>query len=257
MYKVDLNSDLGESFGAYQLGMDSEIINCVTSVNVACGWHAGDPMVMEKTVKLCKENRVAVGAHPGYPDLLGFGRRQMKLSFDETRTYVKYQLGALMAFTQSYGVKLQHVSPHGAMGNYINYTSEEMARAVCTAVAEFNKDIIVVGNAGGYVTKVAEEMGLCWVSQVYADRAYNDDYSLVARGTPGAMIHDPDVAVKRVVRMVKEGKVTSINGKELNIQAHGVCVHGDTSTAVQIVKNMRAALAAEGIVITNLRNVIS
>jgi len=256
MHKVDLNSDLGESFGAYTLGMDSAIIACVSSVNVACGWHAGDPMVMEATVKLCKERGVAVGGHPSYPDLMGFGRRHMKLSFDEIRTYIKYQLGALMAFTKSYGLPLQHVSPHGAMGNFINYDSEEAAAAVCTAVKELDPDIIVIGNAGGYMTKAAEAMGLRWASNVFVDRAYNDDYSLVARGTPGAMIKDPDIAVERVVRMVKEGKVTSITGKELDIQAHGVCVHGDTATAVQVIRDIRAALESEGITIANIASVI-
>ena len=249
MYQIDLNSDLGESFGAYTIGLDDQIIDCVSSVNVACGWHAGDPVVMEKTVRLCKEKGVAVGGHPGYPDLMGFGRRRMKLSFDETRTYMKYQLGALAAFTKSYGMRVQHVSPHGALGNLINYTDIEQARAVCAAVAEYDPEMIVICNAGGYMEQAAKEYQLRWASQVYADRAYNDDYSLVARGTPGAVIRDPEAAVQRVVRMVKEGVVTSITGKELPITAHGVCVHGDTPTAVQIVRDMRAALEREGITI--------
>ena len=221
-------------------------------------WLGGiiDTMDMDKVVRLCSEKNVAVGAHPGYPDLMGFGRRKMNLSFDEIRNYMKYQLGALSAFTASYGIRIQHISPHGALGNLI--TSElEPALAVCAAVAEYDPEIIITANAGGRMIEAAKEYGLRYSSQVYADRAYNDDYSLVSRGTPGAMITDPDESVERVIRMVKEGVVTSISGKELPIQADAVCVHGDTATAVKIVADMRARIEAAGIKIAPIAEVIA
>ena len=154
MYKLDLNSDLGESFGSYIIGMDSEIIKNVSSVNLACGYHAGDPMVMEKTVKMCKDAGVAVGAHPGYPDLMGFGRRKMKLYFDEAKAYIKYQLGALTAFTQSYAMKIQHLKAHGALGNS-SAVDVDLAKAICTAVAEVDPSIIILRLSGGEVIKVS------------------------------------------------------------------------------------------------------
>ena len=255
MWKLDLNSDLGESFGDYRIGMDAEIIKYVTSVNLACGYHAGDPLVMGETVKMCKEARVAVGAHPGYPDLMGFGRRQMKLSFDEAKAYVKYQLGALTAFAVSNGIKIQHLKAHGAMGNTAGKDAV-LARALCEAVAEVDRSIILMSFPNGEVVRIAQEMGLRYANEVYADRAYNEDGSLVARGTPGAMIIDPEFAIKRVIRMVKEGKVECVTGKDIDIAAHSVCVHGDTSAAVEIVKNLRAALEAEGIQIANLNQII-
>ena len=251
MYKIDLNSDLGESYGAYKLGMDSEIIKYVSSVNMACGWHGGDPIIMDKTLKMCVDEGVAVGAHPSYPDLMGFGRRHMDLSFDEAKAYVKYQLGALMAFAASYGVKVQHLKAHGAMGNDSNKDSK-LAKAICEATSEVDKNIIHLSFANGAVIKTAQEMGLRFANEVFADRAYNDDYTLVSRNQPGAMIHDPKLAMNRVIRMIKEGKVTSISGKDLDISVHSVCVHGDTPTAVEIVKNLREALIAEGIQIAKL-----
>lgn len=256
MLKVDLNSDLGESFGAYKLGMDAEIIKLISSANIACGWHGGDPMVMENTVKLCKAANTAVGAHPGYPDLLGFGRRQMNMSFDEAKTAVKYQLGALMAFAKSYGLKVEHLKPHGAMGN-TSGIDETLARAICEAVYEVDKDIIMLNFPNLAIAKVAKEMGMRFANEVFADRAYNEDWTLVARGTPGAMVTDPDVATKRVIRMIKEGKVTAITGKDIDIKADSVCVHGDTPTALTIVNNLRTAIEKEGIQIVRISEFIS
>ncbi|MDO5115109.1 MAG: 5-oxoprolinase subunit PxpA [Synergistaceae bacterium] len=255
MYKVDLNSDLGESFGAYKLGMDYEIIKYVSSVNIACGWHAGDPMVMDRTVKMCAVNGVAVGAHPGYPDLVGFGRRHMNISFDEAKAYVKYQLGALMSFAASNGVKVQHLKAHGAMGNDSN-KNENLAKAICEAVAEVDKSIILLSFAGGAVVRIAKEMGLRCANEVFADRAYRDDYTLVPRGEPGAMITDTDLAAKRIVRMVKEGVVETITGKVIPIDVHSVCVHGDTPAAITIVENLRGAFERENISIANLNSII-
>ena len=174
MFYVDLNSDLGESFGNYTIGMDEEILQYVSSANVACGWHAGDPMVMDKTIALAKKYGTAVGAHPGFPDLMGFGRRNMVVTPEEAKAYLKYQLGALSAFTKSQGVKIQHVKPHGAFYN-MAAVDEKLARAMCEAVYEVDKDIIFMGLAGSKMIKAAEEVGLQAASEVFADRAYNDD----------------------------------------------------------------------------------
>ena len=251
MFRVDLNSDLGESFGNYKLGMDEEILKYVSSANVACGWHAGDPLVMEETVALAKKSGVAVGAHPGFPDLMGFGRRNMAVTPEEAKAYIKYQLGALYALTQSQGVKIQHVKPHGALYN-MAAVDEKLARAMCEAVYEVDKDIIFMGLAGSKMIDAAKEVGLKAASEVFADRAYNDDGTLVSRKLPGAVIKDKELAIRRVVRMVKEGKVESINGKDISIQADSICVHGDNPKALEFVRNIRETLQSEGVEIRNL-----
>lgn len=251
MYYVDLNSDLGESFGNYKLGMDEEILQYVSSANVACGWHAGDALVMESTVALAKQFGTAVGAHPGFPDLMGFGRRNMAVTPEEAKVYVKYQLGALQAFAKSAGIPIQHVKPHGALYN-MAAVDEKLARAMAEAVYEVDKNIIFMGLAGSKMITAAEEIGLRAASEVFADRAYNDDGTLVSRKLPGAVIKDKDLAIKRVVRMVKEGKVESINGKDIDIKADSICVHGDNPKALEFVKNIRETLLAEGVEIKNL-----
>ncbi len=252
MFYVDLNSDLGESFGNYTIGMDEEILKYVTSANVACGWHAGDAMVMEKTVALAGEFGTAVGAHPGFPDLMGFGRRNMAVTPAEAKAYVKYQLGALMAFTKSHGMTIQHVKPHGALYN-MAAVDEGLARAMCEAVYEVDPEIIFMGLAGSKMITAAEAVGLRAASEVFADRAYNDDGTLVSRKLPGAVIKDKDLAIQRVVRMVKEGKVTSINGNDIAIKADSVCVHGDNPKALEFVRNIRETLAAEGVEVRSLK----
>lgn len=249
---VDLNCDLGESFGAYTLGLDEAVIPYVTSVNVACGYHAGDPMVMEKTVALAKKYQTAVGAHPGFPDLLGFGRRQMTITPAEAGAYVKYQLGALLAFCQSQGIKLQHVKPHGALYN-MAAKDAALAKGIAEAVASVDSHIHLMGLAGSVMLTEAEKAGLPVISEVFADRAYNDDGSLVNRKLPGAVIHEPDVAAARAVKMAKENKVISINGKEIAIKADSICVHGDNAQAVDLVKKICVALEAEGIAVKNFQ----
>lgn len=251
MKRVDMNSDLGESFGNYKLGMDEEILKYVTSANVACGWHAGDAVVMEKTVALAKSCGTAVGAHPGFPDLVGFGRRNMVVTPEEAKAYIKYQVGALMAFTKSHGMKLQHVKPHGAFYN-MAAVDEKLARAMCEGVYEVDPELIFMGLAGSCMITEAEKVGLRAVNEVFADRAYNDDGTLVSRKLPGAVIKDKDLAISRVVRMVKEGKVTSINGKDIEIKAESICCHGDNPSALEFVKNIRATLEAEGVEVRNL-----
>lgn len=246
MFQVDLNSDMGESFGAYEIGNDAGIIQYVSSANIACGWHAGDPMVMDRVVHMAKDRGVAVGAHPGYPDLMGFGRRKMVLSSAEIKNYVKYQIGALWAFAHSYGLKLQHVAPHGAMGNICQY-DEAVSRAICEAVYEIDPSIRIFYCAGAVLGTIAEEMGLPTASEIFADRAYMDDLSLVPRQMAGAMITDEEIAIQRCVRMIKEGKVTSINGKELDIKGDTLCVHGDGAKALAFVEKIRTVFAQEDI----------
>ena len=221
MYKVDLNSDLGESFGAYTIGLDNEVIAHVSSVNVACGYHAGDPLVMEKTVAAAKAAGVAVGAHPGFPDLMGFGRRNMVVSSKEVKAYVKYQLGALMAFAAAEGIRLQHCKPHGALYNMAG-KDMDLALAIAEAIAEVDKNIILLGLANSKMIDAGKQLGLRVANEVFADRAYQADGSLVPRKLPGAVIHDKDEAIARTVRMVTEGKVTAITGEEVEIAAPSV-----------------------------------
>ncbi len=246
MYKVDLNSDIGESFGNYVLGMDVEVIKYITSANIACGWHAGDAMVMDKTVTIAKKLNTAIGVHPGFPDLMGFGRRDMKITYEEAKNYIKYQIGALWAFAHSHGVKLQHVKPHGAFYNMAAKDSQ-MAKAIAEAVFEVDKDLILVGLANSEIIKMGKELGLKVANEVFADRAYNADGSLVSRNIKGAVIHDKDVAIQRVVRMVKDNMVTSVTGEDINIQADTICVHGDNPSAVLFVQEIRKALEDEGV----------
>lgn len=251
MFQIDLNSDIGESFGAYTLGGDDEIIKYITAANIACGWHAGDPMVMDHVVTIAKQNDVAVGAHPGYPDLMGFGRRKMVLSFQEVKNYVKYQIGALSAFTASHGLKMHHMAPHGAMGNQCQY-DEEISQAICEAVYEFDKDIIIYYCAGAVLGQIAESMGMRTAAEIFADRAYMDDLSLAPRKMEGAMIIDEDFAITRCIRMIKEGKVISLNGKELDIKGDTLCVHGDGPKAIEFVRRIREAFEIEGIQIKSI-----
>ncbi len=252
MFYVDLNSDLGESFGNYTIGMDEEILKYVSSANVACGWHAGDAVVMERTVALAKEFGVAIGAHPGFLDLMGFGRRNMAVTPGEAKAYVKYQLGALTAFTKSMGLQVQHVKPHGALYN-MAAVDAELARAMCEAVYEVDPEIVFMGLAGSEMIRAAKEVGLRSANEVFADRAYNDDGTLVSRKLPGAVIKDKAEAIRRVVRMVKEGKVESINGNDIAIRADSICVHGDNPKALEFVKNIRETLLSESVTVRSLR----
>lgn len=252
MSTVDLNCDLGESFGNYTLGMDEAVIPHVTSVNIACGWHAGDPLIMDKTIKLAKENGVAIGAHPGFPDLMGFGRRPMNVTPEEAGAYVTYQVGALMAFAKAHGMKLQHVKPHGALYN-MAAKDPALAKGICESLAALDSSLIFMGLAGSVMLEEAKKAGLQVASEVFADRAYNDDGSLVNRKLPGAVMHDPEIAVARAVKMAKEGKVVSINGNEISIQADSICVHGDNAKAIELVSKIKDALEANGIKAQSLR----
>ena len=255
MYLVDLNSDLGESYGDYTMGMDSEVLKYVSSANIACGWHAGDPITMNKTIKLAKEKNVSIGAHPGYNDLMGFGRRNMTLTFNELKMYVKYQLGALMAIAKVYDMKIQHVKPHGAMYNMaaVNF---EYARAISEAIYEVDKDIILLGLANSEMINAGKTVGIKTANEVFADRAYMDDGTLVPRKMEGSVIKDTNLAIERTIEMIKHGTVDSINGKKISIRADSICVHGDNPKAVEFVKSIKNALEKENIKIKKISEVI-
>lgn len=246
MARVDLNCDLGESFGAYTLGMDEQVAQYITSANVACGYHAGDPQVMARTVRMCARLGVAVGAHPGFPDLVGFGRRTLAASPREVYGYVLYQLGALGAFCRAEGVALAHVKPHGALYNQAG-KDRALADAVCRAVRDYDSRMILLGLAGSQLIEAAQAMGLRVAREVFADRAYEADGSLVARGKPGAMIEDEALAIRRVARMVQEGKVTTLSGVDIVVDADSVCVHGDGPKALDFVRRIREHLEQAGV----------
>ncbi|MEA4872810.1 MAG: 5-oxoprolinase subunit PxpA [Synergistaceae bacterium] len=255
MYKVDLNSDIGESFGAYKMGDDAAVMDAVTSANVACAFHAGDPLVMKKTIKNCAEKGVAVGAHPGYPDLVGFGRRNMKCTPEEEYADCLYQIGAISAFCCANGLCIQHVKPHGAMYNQAA-KDPELAGAIAQAVKDSGKDVILMGLANSEFEKAAKEMGVPFAAEAFADRGYMPDGSLVPRSQPGAVIHDVNAAAERVVRMVTEGTVEAIDGTVINFRPHSICMHGDTPEAVEMAKAVRSALQAAGVKVTNLKEVV-
>ncbi len=252
---VDLNSDVGESFGNYKLGLDEEVLKYVTSANIACGWHAGDPIIMENTVKMALERNLGIGAHPGYPDLLGFGRRNMDITPKEAKVYMLYQLGALYAFSQSLGGKLQHIKLHGAFYNTTS-AKPELAEEIINGILKFDKNIILLALSGSYIAKRAKEKGLRVAQEVFADRAYNPDGSLVSRKLPGSMIHDKNEAIARVKKMVLEGKVVAIDGNEIPIAADSICVHGDNPEAINFVSQIRDSLKEENIVLKPLNQFI-
>ncbi|MFI3200696.1 MAG: 5-oxoprolinase subunit PxpA [Eubacteriales bacterium] len=255
MYCIDLNSDLGESFGSYKIGMDELVIGHVSSINAACGFHASDPQVMEKTVAMAKAHNIRIGAHPGLPDLVGFGRRTMEVSFEETKAMVLYQIGALAAFCKVQGVELQHVKPHGALYN-MAAQDKRLAEAICEAIAEYDSNLIVMGLAGSEMIVTAKEKGLKVACEIFSDRAYEEDGSLVNRRKEGAVIHDEEVAIYRMVRAVKEGKIEAITGKLIDVDAQSICVHGDGEKAVKFTQRIRAALEAEGVKICSLSEVL-
>ena len=246
MPRIDLNCDLGESFGAYTIGMDAAVIPHITSANIACGFHAGDPVVMAKTVALCKANGVCAGAHPGFADLMGFGRRQMHISPAEAKAYIIYQVGALKGFCSGAGIPLRHVKPHGALYN-MAARDENLARAIVEGILAVDPALILLGLSGSKMLCAATDLGLPCASEVFADRGDQEDGSLVPRGQPGAMIEDENEAIARVIRMVTEGKVTTNSGADIAIKADSVCVHGDGAKALAFVEKIHAALTAAGV----------
>ena len=250
--KIDLNCDMGESFGAYKLGMDEEVIQHISSANIACALHAGDPSVMDRTVAMAVAHGVGVGAHPGYPDLLGFGRRDMDCTMEDLRNYVIFQIGALQSFCSVHGTKLQHVKPHGAL--YLAAVeNEEVARSVAEAIVSANPELLYVALAGAkgeLMRRIGEEVGLQVVYEAFPDRAYTPEGTLLSRRKPGAVIRDPQEVSERALRMVKEGVVIAVDGTTIALEAQTLCVHGDTPTAVDLVRSIRQAMEADGVVLT-------
>jgi len=251
---IDLNCDMGESFGAWPKGDDLSVLRSISSANVACGFHAGDPRVMEQTVRLAAERGVGIGAHPGFPDLVGFGRRDMKLTADEVRTDVIYQLGALSGFCAKFGVVLSHVKPHGQLNNLAFY-DQGLAEAIVQGVADFSRDLIVVAY-GGWLGRAALAAGLPVAWEVFGDRAYNPDGTLVSRMEEGAVIRDPDAVVERSVRMVQEGRVQARDGSWVEVRADTICVHGDTPGASDLTARIRKACEASGLRVVPMSEVI-
>ena len=244
--RVDINCDMGESFGAYVIGADDEVLPHVTSANIACGFHGGDPTVMRKTVAAATQHGVAIGAHPSLPDLMGFGRRAMQVTPDEVYDLLIYQLGALAGFTRAAGVSLAHVKPHGALYN-MAAAQPALADAIARAVRDVDSGLVLFGLAGSHLLKAAERAGLAWASEAFADRNYLHDGALVPRSRPDAMVTDVDEAVRRAVRMVREGVVPDVEGEEIPIRADTICVHGDGPNAVPLARGLRAGLKAAGV----------
>ncbi|WML43957.1 5-oxoprolinase subunit PxpA [Neobacillus sp. PS3-40] len=241
MYRVDLNCDMGESFGAYRLGADEDILEYVTSANIACGFHAGDPTTMRKTVILALEKGIGIGAHPGLPDLIGFGRRNMEISPQEVFDMVVYQIGALYGFVKAEGGILQHVKPHGALYN-MAAKSSELSEAIAHAVYKVDSELILFGLSGSELVKSGKSIGLRTASEVFADRTYQQDGLLTPRRQPNALITDDQKAIDQVILMVKEGKVLSQQGVDIAIQADTICIHGDGAHALSFARKIREQL---------------
>ena len=252
--QVDINCDMGESFGMYKLGHDEEVIKYISSANIACGFHAGDPIWMNKTVTLAQNHGVEIGAHPSYPDLAGFGRRNMDISSDELKSDILYQIGALQAFTKD--KKLQHVKPHGALYNQA-VVNETIAKTICEAILEYDSNLILLALSGSKWVKTAKEMGLKAYNEIFADRALNDDGSLVSRSKEGSVLHDVNEVTDRSNQMVIEGIATTISGNEIEVKADSLCIHGDTPGAVQMAMKINNNLKSAGVEIIPLQNIAS
>lgn len=251
MTKIDLNCDLGESFGNYKIGNDDHVIPLITSANVACSFHAGDENVMLKTVQLAKEHGVSIGAHPGINDLQGFGRRNLDMTPDEVYNMMVYQIGALKAFCDIEDVRMNHVKPHGALYQ-MGARDHSIAQAIAQAIYDVDKDLYLVGLSNSILIEEAQKVGLNAASEVFADRRYEKDGQLVSRKKDGAVIEDTEEAIEQVVRMVSEGKVTAITGEEVDIEADTICVHGDGAHALEFVQQIRNKLSEVNVDIVKL-----
>jgi len=245
--KIDINCDLGESYGAFKVGNDEKIMPHITSANIACGFHAGDPMTIARTVNLAKKHNIAVGAHPGYPDLLGFGRREMQLTPEEVKNYTIYQVSALQGFAKTAGIRLQHVKPHGALYNSA-VKDEKISKGVVEAVKALDYNLIIFAPPKSALAKAAVDAGLRVAHEFFADRAYNADGSLISRKQPNAIIQEPQKVVERAIKIVEEGTVLAVNGGVVNLgDVHTICVHGDTPTAAKLVEELKKGLLKAGI----------
>lgn len=256
MATIDLNCDLGESFGPWVMGNDADMIQLATSVNIACGFHAGDADIMRMTVELAKSRGVSIGAHPGYRDLHGFGRRPVPgLKASEIENLVAYQIGALQAIATAAGHKVTHVKAHGALSN-VACEDDMTAQAIANAIKSVDPSLVFVVLANSRLVQAGERANLPMVHEVFADRAYEDDGSLVSRRKPGAVLHDATAIADRVVRMVRDGAVVSVTGKVIKMRTDTVCIHGDTPGAVEIARGVRKALAAGGIEVAPFKRAV-
>lgn len=251
MTRVDLNADMGESFGVYALGDDDALLRSVTSANIACGFHAGDPGTMARAVAACVAHGVALGAHPGLPDLTGFGRRALAVTSAEVRDLMTYQIGALAAFAARSGQRLQHVKPHGALYSMAE-RDPDIAAAIALAVREVDAALILMGLSGGSLVAAGREAGLQVANEVFADRSYTPGGTLTPRELPGAVLHDPAQVAARIVRLVTEGTIAASDGTDLTLAADTICLHGDSPGAAQLAHAARQALETVGVVVRPL-----
>ena len=241
MQSVDLNCDMGESFGPWKMGQDELLMDYVSSVNIACGFHAGDPRTMRLTVEAATRKNVAIGAHPGYPDIQGFGRRELNMSPSEVYEIVLYQVGALSAFANAAGSQLSHVKPHGALYNSAAKDSR-LAEAIASAVRDAGDHLILVGLSGSKLIDEAKKKGLKTLNEVFGDRTYRDDGSLTPRTVSGSLIEDPNTAAAQSLQMVSRKTVTSTSGKEIPVQADTICIHGDGERVLDFARSIRSIL---------------
>lgn len=254
--KINLNADLGESFGAWTMGEDQAMLEVVNSANIACGFHAGDPLVMRTTVRTARAAGVGLGAHPAYPDLQGFGRRPMKMAAAELEAALIYQIGALAGIAAAEGGRLTHVKPHGALNNQA-CEDAALADTVARAVRAFDRNLILLAPALSELLTAGERAGLQVAAEVFADRAYTDAGTLAPRGEPGAVLHGPDAVVAHVQRLLDAGGIVATSGKRLPTAMHSICVHGDTPGAVDSARGLRAALEAAGWRLVGLAEVLA
>lgn len=241
MPSIDINSDLGESFGAWSMGDDDAMLDIVTSANVACGFHAGDPAGILRTLKAAAARQVSIGAHVSYPDKVGFGRRNMDVASDELTADVIYQIGALQGLAQTAGTRVNYVKPHGALYNTIAHDRRQ-GLAVIAAIRAVDPGLVLVALAGSSLIELAREEGLTCVAEAFADRAYTPEGTLVSRREPGAVLHDPQLIGQRMLRLVEEGTLEAIDGSITRIQADSICVHGDSPAAVAMARELRRVL---------------
>jgi 5-oxoprolinase (ATP-hydrolysing) subunit A len=253
--KIDINCDMGESFGNFKVGNDDEVMPLITSANIGCGFHGGDPVTIGRTVALAKQNGVGVGSHPALPDLMGFGRREMKITGEEARAYMLYQTGALKGFLESKGMKLQHVKPHGAFYTVL-MKNEDLARAVSEAILDLDKGLYWYMPVPNKSREVAESMGVKVVGELYVDMDYAPDGSLAVRREQFSHQADPKATAQKVVRFMDSGLVTTTAGTDLEISARSVCVHGDTRNAAENLRAIRSELKAQGIEVTSIKNIM-
>jgi len=246
--RIDLNADVGESFGAFTIGDDAGLMKVVTSANVAAGFHAGDPSVLRRTIRMAKMHGVAVGAHPGFPDLAGFGRREMHVTTQEAEDLVLYQLAAVAGVAAAEGARLQHVKAHGALFN-MAAVDRDLAEALVRAVASFDRTLILFASPGSEMASAAGRLGLRVAHEVFADRAYDSNGRLVPRQQVGAVVHDVDVVVARAVRLATDGTVVTLDGSVLKLDAQTMCVHGDTPGAARLAAAVRQGLEAAGVMV--------